>query len=191
VSLDGSLAIELRGGIMRTLMALAVVFIYNLGVNGATPLILEKNEGEARWWRPVPGDPGTSRFVLKVDPVNGGSDHLVVGTEDFAPGDSIGTHRHPSADELIIINSGAARVHLGDTERAVHAGAVVFIPMNTWIALHFTGRDTTNLTFVFSSPGFERFMRAESVREGEKNVPLTRAQSDSIDKRFAHHVVYR
>jgi quercetin dioxygenase-like cupin family protein len=190
MAFDGSPTIELRGGIMRTLMALAVVFISNVGVNGATPLILEKNEGEARWWRPLPADPGTSRFVLKVDPVNGGSEHLVAGTEDFAPGDSIGRHRHPSADELVFINSGTARVHLGNAERDVHAGAVVFIPMNTWISLHFSGRDSTNITFVFSSPGYEQYMRAESVRDGEKNSPLTQAEADAIDKRFAHHVVY-
>src|SRR5579862_131361 len=113
---------------MRTLLALGVVFVCNLGVNQPTPLMLEKNEGEARWWRPTPGDAGTSRFVLKIDPVNGGSDHVVVGTEDFAPGDSISTHRHPSADEVVFITRGAARVHLGQAEREVHAGAIVFIP---------------------------------------------------------------
>jgi quercetin dioxygenase-like cupin family protein len=176
---------------MRIVLALGVLFVCNLGVTRPTPLILEKNEGEARWWRPLPADPGTSRFVLKVDPVNGGSDHLVVGTEDFAPGDSIGTHRHPTADEIVLVNRGTARVHLGSAEREVHAGAVVFIPMNTWIGFHFIGSDSTNITFIFSSPGFEQFMRAESVREGEKNVPLTQAESNSLDKHFAHHVVYR
>ena len=176
---------------MRTLMALGLVFVCNLGISRPTPLILEKNEGEARWWRPVPNDPGTSRFVLKVDPINGGSEHLVVGTEDIAPGDSIATHRHPDADEIVFINSGAALVHLGATVRQVHAGAVVFIPMNTWVGFHFNGRDSTSISFIFSSPGFEQYMRAESVRDGEKNSPLTPAESDSLDKRFAHHVVYR
>jgi hypothetical protein len=31
------------------------------------------------------------------------------------------------------------------------------------------------LVYVFSAPGFEEFMRAESVREGEKVAPLTKA----------------
>jgi hypothetical protein len=53
----------------------------------ATPLILEKNEGERRVWRPVEGLEGQpSLFILKVDPHNGGSSHLVFGTEDLAPG---------------------------------------------------------------------------------------------------------
>lgn len=176
---------------MKTLLTLGLVFLCNLGVNRPTPLMLEKNEGEARWWRPIQSDPGTSRFVLKVDPVNGGSEHLVFGTEDFGPGDSIHAHRHPSADEIVFITKGTAKVHLGDAEREVHAGAVVFIPMNTWIAFHFIGPDSTSIAFAFSSSGFEQYMRASSVREGQKIVPLTEAEGDSIDKHFAHHVVYR
>ena len=52
----------------------------------ATPLILERNEGERRVGRPVEGLEG---FILKVDPHNGGSSHLVFGTEDLAPGGKI------------------------------------------------------------------------------------------------------
>src|ERR1700741_4371856 len=55
-----------------------------------TPLILEKNEGERRVWRPVEGLEGQpSLFILKVDPHNGGSSHLVFGTEDLQPGGQI------------------------------------------------------------------------------------------------------
>jgi hypothetical protein len=64
-----------------------------------SPLILEKNEGERRVFRGWPGhpDPG-STFVLKVDPKNGGSSHLVFLTEDLSPGESIpraGYFLHP------------------------------------------------------------------------------------------------
>jgi len=175
---------------MKTLIVLGVLFVCNVRINRPTPLILEKNEGETRMWRPLPGDTLAPRFILKVDPVNGGSDHMALGTETFAPGDSIETHRHPSADEIILLQSGMARVHLGRVVRDVHPGAVVFIPINTSISFHFTGRDSSHITFIFSSPGFERYMRAESVREGEKNVPLTKAESDSLDKHFAHQVIY-
>jgi hypothetical protein len=44
-----------------------------------TPLILEKNEGEHRVWRPIEGAEGwlgqPAPFILKVDPQNGGSSH--------------------------------------------------------------------------------------------------------------------
>ena len=35
---------------------------------------------------------------------------------------------------------------------------------------------------VFSAPGFEDFMRATSIREGEKNVPRTEAENEAADK---------
>jgi quercetin dioxygenase-like cupin family protein len=177
---------------MRTALALGVVFVLNLGVNRPTPLVLEKNEGEVRQWRALSGKPNTTQhFVLKIDPMNGGSTHFVLGTEVFGPGDSIHTHRHPSSDELLLVNSGSARVRVGSVVGDVHAGGVVFIPTDTWVTMAVTGSDSVNITFIFSSPGFEQFMRAESVREGEKNIPLTPAESDSLDRQFAHHVVYR
>ena len=53
-----------------------------------TPLILEKNDGERRAWRDILGlrRQPEMRFILKVDHQNGGSSHLVFGTEDMAPG---------------------------------------------------------------------------------------------------------
>jgi quercetin dioxygenase-like cupin family protein len=98
-------------------------------VTKTTPLILEKNEGERRVWRGWPGhpDPGPT-FLLKVDAKNGGSSHFVLGTEDLPPGETIPTHRHPGSDEILFLQTGTARVHLGDSVREVHAGAIVFIP---------------------------------------------------------------
>ena len=61
----------------------------------ATPLILEKNEGERRVARGWPGhpDPGET-IILKVDRKNGGSSHLVFFTADLPPGSAIETHKH-------------------------------------------------------------------------------------------------
>ncbi len=66
-----------------------------------TPLILAANEGERREFRTRPG----VTFMVKVDPKNGGSEHMAVVTEDMAPGNRIPVHRHPHADELISIKS--------------------------------------------------------------------------------------
>jgi len=44
---------------------------------------------------------------------------------------------------------------------------------------------------VFCAPGFEDFMRAESVREGEKNVPQSKAEDDEIQRKHAHAVIYK
>jgi quercetin dioxygenase-like cupin family protein len=90
--------------------------------DGAKPVILEKNEGELRVRRrplgadnvalPVP----TSEFMLKISPKNNDSQHLVMGTEQIPPGGRIRTHRHLEQDEILIIQTGEAHVHLGVRE---------------------------------------------------------------------------
>jgi quercetin dioxygenase-like cupin family protein len=101
-------------------------------VTKVTPLILEKNEGERRVVRGWPGHPRPGEtLILKVDPKNGGSPHLVFLTGEIGPGGEISAHKHPGADEILFLQRGTARVHLGDAVRDVHAGATIFIPANT------------------------------------------------------------
>lgn len=143
-------------------------------------------------FRAWPGhpEPGAA-FFLKVDPKNGGSSHLVLGTEDMPPKETIPPHRHPSADEIVLVQAGTARVSLGDAVGEVHAGGTVFVPANTSISISHIGSDTLSIVFVFSAPGFEDFMRAVSVRAGEKNVPLSKAEDDAIQKKHTHDVIYQ
>src|SRR5207237_8665493 len=85
----------------------------------AKPLFLEKNEGELRIRRirtdnkavPAP------EFMLKVSPKNNSSQHLVLGTEELAPGASIPKHRHLNQDEILLLQTGTAHVWLGEQER--------------------------------------------------------------------------
>jgi quercetin dioxygenase-like cupin family protein len=160
----------------------------------ATPLVLEKNEGEKRVWRPIEGATGWDAqpgpFILKVDRHNGGSSHLVFGTEDLPPGAKIDRHRHPGADEILLLQNGRARVSLGDRTREVHGGATVFIPANTWISVTNIGTDAVSCVFVFSALGFDDFMRAESVPEGQKVTPLTKTEDARIMKEHANAVIY-
>lgn len=157
-----------------------------------TPLILEKDEGERRVWRPIESlDSNLSLFILKVDPHNGGSSHLVFGTEDIPVGGKIDAHRHPGSDEILFLQNGSAKVSLGEKTRDVQGGATVFIPAGTWISAANTGKDAIHTVFIFSAPGFEEFMRAESVRESEKALPLSKAEDAKICGRFAHAVVYK
>jgi quercetin dioxygenase-like cupin family protein len=146
-----------------------------------TPLIVEKNEGERRVVRGWPGHPNPGEtFILKVDPKNGASSHLVLLTADIQAGGVIDTHKHPGSDEILFFQSGTARVRLCDAVRVVHAGATVFIPADTWISVDNIGKEGISLVCVFSAPGFEDFMRAESALEGEKNVPVSKAEDDEI-----------
>lgn len=165
-----------------------------VSISKVTPLILEKNEGERRVWRPIEGAQGWDAepgpFILKVDRHNGGSSHMIFGTEDLPPGATIDRHRHPGADEIILLQNGSARVSLGDTTREVHGGATVFIPANTWVSVTNIGTDAIACAFVFSAPGFDDYMRAESVPEGQKITPLTKAEDAQIMKEHANAVIY-
>src|SRR6516165_361120 len=165
-----------------------------ISMSRVTPLILEKNEGERRVWRPIEGAEGWNGqpgpFILKVDRQNGGSSHLVFGTEDLPPRAKIDRHRHPGADEILLLQNGRARVSLGDRTREVHGGATVFIPANTWISVTNIGTDAVSCVFVFSALGFDDFMRAESVPEGQKVTPLSKAEDAQIMREHAHAVIY-
>lgn len=156
------------------------------------PLILEKNEGERRVVRGWPGHPEPGEtFILKVDPKNGGSSHLVLLTAEIAPGKEIEEHRHLGVDEILLLQTGTARVHLADSVRVVRAGATVFVPANTWIAVENIGNDAISLVGILSAPGFEDFMRESSVREGEQNVPMSKDENDALEKKYSHAVIYK
>jgi hypothetical protein len=72
----------------------------------------------------------------------------------------------------------------------VHGGATTFVPANTWISVTNIGTEPIHGVFVFSAPGFEEFMRAESVPEGQKITPLTKTEDAQLMKEHAHVVIY-
>lgn len=147
-------------------------------VNDAKPLLLERAEGELRTRRlHIDNSPtASSQFLLKVSPKNNGSQHLVAGTEEVASGATLPKHRHLVQDEIVLIHSGEAHVWLGDQERDLHAGGLVFIPSDTWVSLKNVGSEPIRLTFIFSAPGFEDTMRCNSVPAGETPTPITPEQ---------------
>jgi quercetin dioxygenase-like cupin family protein len=114
--------------------------------------------------------------MLKVSPKNNGSQLLVAGTEEVAPGATLPKHRHLVQDEIVLVHSGTAHVWLGDQERDLHAGGLVFIPANTWVSLKNIGTEPISLTFIFSAPGFEDTMRCNSVPAGETPTEITPEQ---------------
>jgi quercetin dioxygenase-like cupin family protein len=149
------------------------------------PLLLEKNEGEQRIWRePPPGG-----FMLKVSPKNNGSQHLVMGTEEMAPGDEFPMHKHLGQDEILYIERGTVHVHLGGQERDLHAGGTAFIPAHTWVSVKNAGPETVSVVFVFSAPGFENYMRCDSALPNEKLTPLSLEEQKACG--HEGHVIYK
>ena len=155
-------------------------------------LILQAGEGERRIRRPREGGgPGlTDPFILKVDRRNGGSPDLVMGYEEIAPGQAIQPHRHLLADEIIFVHRGTGQVSLGDQEAAVGSGGTIYIPRNTRISLRNTGTEPLAIAFIFSKPGFEELMRANSVLEGEPVTPLTAAEQAQNRARNRWHTIH-
>jgi quercetin dioxygenase-like cupin family protein len=152
-------------------------------------LLLEKDEGEQRLFRPEPGEVGVGGFNIKVSPKNNGSRHLVVFTGEAVPGDAIPTHKNLEQDEILLIEKGTAHVQVGDQERDLHAGGMVFIPANTWVGAKITGTEAESDVAIFSSPGFEDHLRCESVPAKEKPTAISRAEENKCD--HLGHVVYK
>jgi len=167
----------------RTISTVAIAVAIMAGVvrssePTARPLMLDTDEGELRTRRlhTDSSSPASSQFILKVSPKNNGSEHLVAGTEVLAPGAALPKHRHLVQDEILLIQGGTAHVWLGEAERDLHSGGLVFIPANTWISGKNIGATPIALTFVFSAPGFEETMRCNSVPAGETPTPITPEQ---------------
>jgi quercetin dioxygenase-like cupin family protein len=152
---------------------------------GAKPLLLEKNEGEQRIWR----DPPPGGFMLKVSPKNNGSRHLVLGTEDLFPGDSIPRHQHLGQDEIVFIQTGTLHARLGDQERDLHTGGMAFIPAYTWVSFKNTSTEPASMVFIFSAPGFEIHLRCESVPANAQPTPMTASEHKQCD--LVGHVIYK
>ncbi|PWT84984.1 MAG: hypothetical protein C5B58_03820 [Acidobacteria bacterium] len=182
----GILALFLSGAVVAQQTALTS----EKNRNNTSALILEKEEGERRVHRPAGTSTRTAPFILKVDPQNGGSRHLIMFTEVLPPGAAIPKHKHRESEEILILLTGRSRVHLGDATKEVGPGASVFIPPDTWISTEVIGTEPVSLIAIFSEPGFEQYMRAISVREGEPNTPLSKAELDAVRARHPHAVNY-
>jgi hypothetical protein len=65
------------------------------------PAVIPADAGEKRFLRG-----GTAPLLIKVDPINTGSRHMVLGSSDLPPGDAIGVHRHLEEDEIIVTTRG-------------------------------------------------------------------------------------
>lgn len=144
-------------------------------VENAKPIVLQKNEGEPRTRRPREGVASpSSEFLLKIGPKTSGSKHLLVFTEEVPPGAAIPKHKHHGEEEVLLIQTGSAHVWLGDKEYDAQAGALVFIPAETWVSLKNTGKENISIVAVWNEPGFEEMLRCGSVPKGQAGQLMSR-----------------
>lgn len=96
-----------------------------------------------------------------------------MGTEGITPGGEFETHKHLGQDEILYIAGGVVHVHLGDQESDLHTEGTAFIPAYTWLSVKNAGTETASVVFVFSAPGFENYMRCDSVLPNKKVKSLS------------------
>jgi mannose-6-phosphate isomerase-like protein (cupin superfamily) len=148
------------------------------------PVVLQKGEGELRTRRPREGVASpSSDFLLKIGPKTSGSKHLLLFTEEIPPGAAIPKHKHHGEDEILLIQTGSAQVRLGDREYDAPAGALVFIPSETWISLKNTSKENISLVSIWNEPDFEEMLRCGSVPKGQVAPPLSR---DGVKECYHH-----
>ena len=80
---------------------------------------------------------------------------------------------------------------LGAQCRAVTPGALLFIPQGEWVELENTGRETIRVVFIFSERGFDTYLRATSVPEGQQATPFSPSELAEIRQRFQPYITFK
>jgi mannose-6-phosphate isomerase-like protein (cupin superfamily) len=155
-------------------------------------LILQKDEGERRVRRPIPGVTATlPDFIIKVDRQYGKSSSFFMAMEDIAPGRGLRRHRHPHAEEILFIHRGSGTVRLGDREAPFTTGATVWIPRDVSVELRNTGNEPITLLFLFPEPdAMSAYMRAGSVPQGQEAKAFTPEELQRHFEKARPHIVF-
>jgi len=153
----------------------------NPSYDAARPVILARGEGEHRLMQ------GRRPVYILVDSVTAGSSTIVAGLSDMVPGDSIPVRKHLSEEEILFVHRGTVDVALGERTRQVSSGAAVFVPRGTWVGVRVVGTDTATVLFVFNAPGYEKCLRAQSSRPGDRYVAPS-AEALQVVRRECHQV---
>ena len=150
----------------------------------STGLILQAGEGERvvrRWGSPT---------VIKVDPQHGHSKKLVVFTEEVAPGTAIPLHKHDT-EEVILLQRGEATAIVGDKRKQVTTGATIYVPEGTWHGLENSSGDPVSVMGIFVTPGYDKYLRATSVPEGQAVKSLSTEETVAIRLQFRGTIPFK
>ncbi len=160
----------------------------------ASGLILQLSEGERRIRRPRPGSGAAMAapsMVIKVDGRNGGSPDFFVGYEEIAPGSVIPVHSHPEYDEVLLVHQGKGLATLGSQQKAVTAGATIYIPPKMRVSLKNTGTQTLSVFFIFPRPDMvSDYYREMTAAEGEPVAPFSREEFAAFRARHRNHIIF-
>ncbi len=116
-----------------------------------------------------------TKVIVKVDPKTG-SHSMAAGTQDLGTGAGIPLHKHDNADEMLVVQKGAAMAILGDTRKLAGPGSTVFIPRGVWHGVE-PVKQASQVLWVVSPPGLEGFFRDVSGKQ------LTPAEMQDIARK--------
>jgi quercetin dioxygenase-like cupin family protein len=136
------------------------------------PLILQENDGE-HLVRRLTGPTGGWPFTIKLDGQNGNTQDFFVFSSTMAPGQTIPFHKHDNAEEILFVEEGGATVIVGDQRALAGPRSIVFIPRDTWISATNSSNHDIHELAIFSRHGYEQYMRALGVKQGEPMTPLS------------------
>jgi quercetin dioxygenase-like cupin family protein len=92
-----------------------------------------------------------------------GAENYVAVHTDFPPGAGHEIHRHPHADQLVVIISGSLiRTTVGAEEQTVNAGDVLHVPAGAWHGLRNDTAETATALAFFGGIGDGRAAGFES-----------------------------
>ena len=88
-----------------------------------------------------------------VDAAKAGSDDLLLGWTVLPPGARHDRHRHPNADEFLIVLSGNGMIYTDDEDQPAGEGDVLFTRRGLWHGFDNTGDEDVTLVWGWSGAG--------------------------------------
>jgi quercetin dioxygenase-like cupin family protein len=88
-----------------------------------------------------------------IDERTAGSAELVVGRTVLPPGARHERHRHPHADEFLVVMRGRGQIYTDDGEEAAGEGDVVFTPAGHWHGFNNTSDEDVLLIWGWRGAG--------------------------------------
>jgi mannose-6-phosphate isomerase-like protein (cupin superfamily) len=166
-------------------------FFEMLAAGAALPLMQATRAPEAAG-RAMASDDGELCFVgtardpvrLKVSSQTDPTTHLAMIVQDVSPGTAIPVHLHEREDEIILIQSGTGVASLGETDTAVGAGSVLWVPKGTWHGGRNTGPGILKWTGIYSPAGFEGYFREISRPPGVTPPQRSTEEWEALDRRY-------
>lgn len=93
------------------------------------------------------------RVQFLIDQKSADSDKLVVGHTVLPPGARHEKHRHPNADEFLVVLQGKGYIYTDGDDEPSGAGDVVFTPRGHWHGFNNTSREDVVLVWGWSGAG--------------------------------------